>query len=384
MAKLSLKTIIDIQVNLAAKAAKRKGFNMALILGKSNVIPESERVRIYTSADALLEDGFKSDSAEYKAAKLYFSATLAPSRLAVGIQVTKDKDKLAAAQACRAANGEWYVLIPLGATDKEIEALADWVENAQPDTLLAYTTSSKNNLSNSQEDAGEEKTGIFEKLKKKSYRRSFGLYCAQGDTPDAVAAVIGYAMGANRGTNNSSYTLAYKRLPGVTPDNLTEAQVTFICGSMTAAGNNGNVYVCRAEEYNILQQGCMADGTSFDEILNIDMLKNDIMLNVMDLLTSTRKVPQTEGGVASIVNVINVACNKYVNTGFIAPGKWNGGEVLNLENGDYLASGYLVQSEPIDSQSQADRDARKAPPIYVCVKLAGAIEFVTIDVYVNR
>ena len=84
------------------------------------------------------------------------------------------------------------------------------------------------------------------------------------------------------------------------------------------------------------------------------------------------------------MNVINVACNKYVNTGFIAPGKWNGGEVLNLENGDYLASGYLVQSEPIDSQSQADRDARKAPPIYVCVKLAGAIEFVTIDVYVNR
>lgn len=208
MAKLSLKTIIDIQVNLAAKAAKRKGFNMALILGKSNVIPESERVRIYTSTDALIEDGFKPDSAEYKAAKLYFSATLAPSRLAVGVQVTKDKDKLAAAQACRAANGEWYVLIPLGATDKEIEALADWVENAQPDTLLAYTTSSKNNLSNSQEDAGEEKTGIFEKLKKKSY----SVFTYEGTQPKIIWKVEHYTTG---GIRRYIYTDSKKLIPDV-------------------------------------------------------------------------------------------------------------------------------------------------------------------------
>ena len=42
------------------------------------------------------------------------------------------------------------------------------------------------------------------------------------------------------------------------------------------------------------------------------------------------------------------------------------------------------RSEAIDDQSQADRDARKSPPIYICVKLAGSIEFVTIEVYVNR
>lgn len=51
---------------------------------------------------------------------------------------------------------------------------------------------------------------------------------------------------------------------------------------------------------------------------------------------------------------------------------------------DTLPGGYLIQSEPIDSQSQADRDARKAPPIYVSLKLAGAIHHVTISVDVNR
>lgn len=128
----------------------------------------------------------------------------------------------------------------------------------------------------------------------------------------------------------------------------------------------------------------MADGTSFDELLYLDMLKNDITLNVMDLLYQRRKLPQTEAGVTSIINVINDACRKYVKLGFIAPGKWNGAECLDLQTGDYLPDGYLVQSEPIDEQSQADRDKRKAPPIYVCCKLAGAIEFVTIQVNVNR
>ncbi|WP_370782294.1 DUF3383 family protein [Allisonella histaminiformans] len=84
MAKLTLAPIIKISASLAAKAATRKGFNTALILGTSEVIPQSERLRVYYSADALIEDGFKDDSAEYKAAKLYFSATETPTKLYVG------------------------------------------------------------------------------------------------------------------------------------------------------------------------------------------------------------------------------------------------------------------------------------------------------------
>ena len=104
----------------------------------------------------------------------------------------------------------------------------------------------------------------------------------------------------------------------------------------------------------------------------------------MDLLYKRRKVPQTEAGVTSIINAINNACKKFVTLGFIAPGQWNGAECLNLQTGDYLPDGYLVQSEPLDEQSQADRDKRKAPPIYVCCKLDGSIEFITIQVNVNR
>ena len=195
---------------------------------------------------------------------------------------------------------------------------------------------------------------------------------------------MGYACGANRGLANDAYTLAYKRLPGVTPDNLTETQVTHICGSAESTGNNGNVYIIRGEDYYVLQQGYCANGQSFDEVVYLDMLKNEITLNVMDLLYKRRKIPQTEPGVTSIINVINKACKKFVTLGFIAPGQWNGNECLSLQTGDYLPEGYLVQSEPINEQSQADREKRKSPPIYVCIKLAGAIEFVTIQVNVDR
>ncbi len=379
--QLDLKTIVNVQVNLSARSAARKGFNVALILGPSTVIDTAERVRIYTSVSAMLQDGFTSDTPEYKAAQLYFSASSSPTKLAVGVK-SESETFAAAAEACRAANGEWYVLIPLDAEDGDILELAAWAESASPDTLLAYTTSDSSNLSDVQTgEAGEQTDAIFKRLKAKNYRRSFGQY---SKTSHAVAATMGYAMGQNRSTSNSAFTLAYKTLVGVNTDDLTETQVQYVCGDSETSGVNGNVYVNRADSYDILQEGCMADGTYFDEILNLDMLKNEITLSVMDLLTSLPKIPNTDAGVSSIINVINVACNKFVKTGFIAPGVWNGGEVLNLENGTTLDAGYIVMAEAVADQSQADRDARKAPPIYVCIKTAGAIHYVTIAVNVNR
>lgn len=388
MAKLTLAPIIKISASLAAKAATRKGFNTALILGTSEVIPQSERLRVYYSADALIEDGFKDDSAEYKAAKLYFSATETPTKLYVGTKYSTDTDLLTAARACRSANSEWYVLIPLGASDSDIMALADWVESAQPSTILAYTTGESVNLSlhenASGTDADKDTEGIFKKLKAKGYRRSFGQYCNQPDTPDAVAATMGYAMGANDGTVNSAYTLAYKHLPGVTPDDLTENQVAYVAGTEESTGNNGNVYVNRNDYYNVLQQGRMADGTPFDEIIYLDMLMDRITLNVMDLFYKARKVPDTDPGVTQIMNVINNACDQFVNIGYIAPGVWKDGDILKLKYGDTLAKGYLVQAESVNNQSQADRENRLSPPVYVSIKLAGAIEYITIPIKVNR
>ena len=383
--KLDLRPIVKVDINLSGKSAARKGFNAGLILGSTQVIPISERVRMYTSADAMLADGFANTDDEYVAAQLYFSQSPQPDKLYVGVIDTgNSEDKVTAITACRSANSEWYEFVPLGASDAEVEALALWAESANPRTLMMYTTHTADVLEETYDSQTppERVVDVFMALKAASYRRSWGVY--NSGTVNSAAAWMGKVNGLNSGTAGSMFTLAYKSVAGVTTDDITEANVQYVCGSRTTSGNNGNVYITRAEDYKLLQQGYMADGTSFDEIMGLDMLENDITLNVMDLLAQSRKVPQTAAGVASIINVINQACDKHVATGFIAPGQWNGTRCLALETGDYLDAGYLVQADSIDSQPQADRDKRICPTIYVCVKLAGAIEYVVVEVNVNR
>ena len=297
--KLDLRPIVKVDINLSAKAAARKGFNVGLILGSSDVIPVSERVRVYTSPAAMLADGFANTSDEYVAAQLYFNQSPQPDKLCVGvIDTANSEDKATAIEACRLANSEWYEFVALGAADAESEALAAWAESATPRTLHMYTTHSDDVLQPTYDESEppEQIDDVFMTLKKALYRRSMGFYCGTAGM-DSAAAWAGVAMGLNSGTAGSMFTMAYKSAVGVSPDDLTETQVQYVAGSRSTTGNNGNVYIRRAEEYNLLQQGYMADKTSFDEILGLDVLKNAIQLNVMDLLAHSRKVPYTEPGV---------------------------------------------------------------------------------------
>jgi hypothetical protein len=212
-------------------------------------------------------------------------------------------------------------------------------------------------------------------LKSMNYRRTLGIFSA--DTNKAVA-ILGWAMGANTRLASSAYTLKFKRRVGVAADPFTEAQVS------DAEAVNANVYINRGATYDMFEQGTMADGTWFDEMINLDMLSNYIQLSVMDLLTKTTKVPQTEAGIASIINSFKPDLDMAVRTGFAAPGMWTAPGFLELETGDPIEAGYLVLHEAIDDQSVADREARISPPIYIALKLAGAIHSVVIQINVNR
>lgn len=85
-----------------------------------------------------------------------------------------------------------------------------------------------------------------------------------------------------------------------------------------------------------------------------------------------------------MVSVINRALDQGVTNGLIAPGVWHGEEFGELSQGDTLSTGYYVYIQPLDEQLQADREARKAPPIQIAVKLRGAIHSVDASIIVNR
>ncbi len=493
MPTLPLSDIINLTVQVSPTAAVASNFNLGLIVGPAAMIPGTaeDRVRLYSSLSAMIADGFGASDAEYKAAALYFSQSPTPAKVAVGRWNDASETALAAVQACRLANTDWYAFTVCGATAFDILQIAAWAESATPAVAFMYTTADAAVLAGTALSAGKEtsaaapstditattsptfrisvdgdvygltptyksvtldpsglntgaaiaaamqtavralggsyaavavtysgtgyvitsgSTGPGSKvrvadgltndvaaalkigaangatdtdgggsvalaLKGLGYTHTLGQYSTV--TADAVAAIEGYAMGANSGTAGSAYTLAYKSEVGVTVESLTESQVA------TIKGQNCNVYVNRGSYYNVFEQGLMASGMHFDVRLGLDQLVNAIRIAVMNLLTATARVPQTEGGMAMVANAIDAPCRNALTSGFLGGGVWTGPAILSLNTGDALPQGYRILSETMASQSDADRAARKSPAIYIPIKLAGAVEAVVITVPVN-
>jgi Protein of unknown function (DUF3383) len=102
------------------------------------------------------------------------------------------------------------------------------------------------------------------------------------------------------------------------------------------------------------------------------------------LLATNPSIPQTDAGQTQLIHAVNGAIEQSLQVGFIAPGVWEGVQVLNLVAGTALPKGYLTQSPPYSQQSLTDKQARKAMPIYAAVIEAGAVHSVVIGVYVQR
>ena len=367
MASLPMSEIVNVIVRTGPVAARTAGLNIGLLIGKSTVIPISERVRKYSSIAAMIDDGFAIESPEIKGATLYFGQSPRPSSICIARR-DEYETVVEALAAARLANGEWYAVSVLDATIAEIEAIAGYVETAGVENPMVQ-------MFTSNDEEAIIDGGIFSDMKALQYRRSFGQYSL---TPYAVCSIMGYAMGANNGAANSSYTLNLKPTPGVVPEPLTESQYDMI------RKNNGNVVVSRGGKFTILQEGTMASGVFFDEVIGLDLTAMQIQNAVMNLLTGTAKIPQTEDGVSRIASVVIPPCEAARVRGFIASGVWTGDPVLDLQPGDTVDAGYYIQSQKIADQSIEDREARKAPYIYVALKLAGAIHSATIMVDVNR
>lgn len=367
---LSLKKDVDVTVNLSPRALPRNGFNIGAIIGKTAVINTNTRVKAYGGADEMLEDGFALTDALYLGAVEYFKqqdnlgASLSEIYI---IAVGDDETYVSALTDARAKSSQWYGFTTCEEiSDTDIEAIADAVE-AMEATMYLGVTKSANILTGAD-------TNIIKKINAKKYDRTIITW---HENALFGCGLLGYAMGANTGLINSAYSLKYKQISGQVASDLKTSEVNFI------EQYYGNCYVTRADAQ--YEQGTCASGTWFDEMINLDKLVNDIQLNVYDLLYSLPKEPQTEAGHNDIAGVINQACEQARKIGFIGEGlKWRRTSILALSKGDVLPTGYLVQWEDVNEQSDADRDARKSQPFYVCINLAGAIHSVVIQVNVSR
>ncbi|MBJ9018203.1 DUF3383 family protein, partial [Citrobacter farmeri] len=310
MAKgLPLNRVTNVTVTLSARAAQGRNFGSMLLLGNSNVIPIAERLRLYSAPDDIGDD-FGVDSEEYKAAVIWFSQSPRPTQVYVGRWVktlesaeTGEPETLLEAVNALLDFNSWYGLhlaVPEAdyPSDADMITVSAAVESATVSRILAITSDDADVMSTVVE------TDLASKLKAAKYSRSFIQYSSTSRY--AALSSFGRAFTVNFNGSNTTITLKFKQLPGVTYETISTSQANAL------EAKNCNVYVYYENDTAILEQGVMCNGDFFDERHGLDWLQNAVQTaDYNTLYTSTTKIPQTDAGtttrIANIEKVLDVA-----------------------------------------------------------------------------
>lgn len=267
----------------------------------------------------------------------------------------------------------WYGLqiADTSLTDEDVVSVAAFIQSDHIARIYGHTTQNSSVLDT------DSSSDIASKLKALTYGRTFVQYSSS--SPYASASLFGRAFTTNFLGNNTTITLKFKQQPGVIAEFLTQSQANAL------AAKNCNLFVNYDNDTAIIQEGVMCNGDFFDERHGLDWLQNYVQNNLYNLLyTNTTKVPQTDPGITRLLTNVNQSLDQGVTNGLIAAGVWKGDPVGVLNSGDTLPMGYYTYAPSVDTQSQAERDARRAPVIQCAIKLAGAVHFADVIINVNR
>jgi hypothetical protein len=250
-------------------------------------------------------------------------------------------------------------------------AAAAYIEGAAPKHILFLTTSDAGTLS------AVSTVDMAYQLKQLGYKRTFVQYSSSA--PYAALSAAARILGVNYEGGNTAITLKFKQEPGVIPEALSVTQ------ALAAEAKNANLFIAYENGTNILEQGVMASGDFVDVITGADWLATTIQRDIWNLFySSITKIPQTDDGANLVQATVEARCGQAVTNGLAAPGVWNAGGFGTLAQGDFIGKGFYVYVVPMRLQTQADRAARKCPPIQVALKLAGAIHSADLTININQ
>lgn len=237
-----------------------------------------------------------------------------------------------------------------------VEAAADWCE-----ARIKVFGNTSNDL-----DVLDSVTtnDIASVLSAKNLRRTMTTYSSFPDQYPS-ASILGRAFTVNFNQPNSTITLKFKQMPGITVEQLTQSQKAVLDSKKANA-------LIEVGSSDMFAESFMASGVFFDEVHGVDWLQNAIETNVFGyLLTRTTKVPYTNKGVAAIEQQVINALDEAVRNGLVAPGE--------TVDGRFLATGYETVVIPVEDINQSDKEARHYPGLSFTVLGAGAIHSVQIN-----
>lgn len=301
----------------------------------------------------------------YKMAQAIFAQS--PNILSAGgyLMIAPKQSSETLAQAITRMSGVVYfagVISSIVETDENYEAAATVVQGL--DTILFVPTNNSDAF---------EASGLFETLSDAKDYHCKPIYYGAGTNVEAVCFGAAYAsrsMCVDFTAQNSTLTMNLKDISGfVADDTITTTLQT------QASGYGVDIYPSIGGLAKVLSYPVA--GLYFDDVYNQIWFKKRAQVEFFNALAGTRnKIPQTEVGMNYLKNAVVRVCQLGVYNGFLAPGTWNSADTFGNPD-DFRRNiqefGYYVYSAPITSQSQTDRQARKAPVIQVAAKEAGAI-----------
>jgi len=200
------------------------------------------------------------------------------------------------------------------------------------------------------------------RLKAKSLMRTLTSYSSHPEEYPS-ASVAGRAFTVNFEGTNTTITLMYKKLPGITVEDLGPSEYAAL------VEKNANAFLDVGGN-SMYATSVMANGNWFDTVHGTDWMQNHMETGVFNLVYQTPKIPYTDVGVGMVVQRMEMTFRQAIRNGLIAPG--------TTADGEYLPQGFKIMTVPVAEVDAADKGARLYRGITFKCTGSGAIQFVKI------
>lgn len=283
------------------------------------------------------------------------------------VPVKAEKVEQALFNVSEVENGWYGFTFAAQLTDAQIEAAAKYAQ--ANDKLFGASVIKSEHIEWSA-------SNVFKKLYDAQLDHTLAIFDKNDLYP--ASSALARLLSVNFTANNSTLTLKFKQQPTITADEITATEFA----KAKRLGINVYTYF---DDAAMIAEGTVIGGKFADEIVILDWFKDAVQKEVFArLYKSPTKIPLTDKGQAILISAVEKVCLEGINNGAFAPGKWTGDSFGNLKTDDYLEKGYYIWAAPMDTLSDSDREQRRATPIQVAVKLAGAIHSSDVIVNYNR
>lgn len=368
--------IINIVTNIRAAGLGTANFGAGMVFADFDSSTDATfaegTYRDYGGASAVAAD-FNIASDVYLAALAWFSAVPKPKSLRIYLRQENDSPVESLNDAVNKRIWfYWYEFeTTIRANDADVLALI-----AAGDAAGKFYAGTTNQAAVRDPSLA---TDIVSKAKLQGSRRAFLL-------SHATAPYAGFELGAvfsrvNFNAANSTITGEFKKLPGITAEDLT---ITAYSAMKEKGAPFYTIVETGGEEDDgrvINSKSTSTYGEFIDDVFNLDGFVNTLTVNTYNALANAKKLGQTPDGQQVLINAASQVGQRYIDNGYLGPRTYTDEETGE----EKLSDGWLMLSKADDILSilDSERSGRFSAPIRMRVFRAGAIHAVDITVDVE-